>query len=596
MIVPSVLLLSGLLPLVSALFPIPASYTNGTGVVTLSPDVKLDYKSGAPKRRHLRYANGSQESASDLLLLLLTCPRTDYGLISRADQTSDTKLVTDAFDRFKDTVKKSVYTPWKFYAPGTKFEPALGGYGATVRTVTVELTGSKSSTKGEIDESYSLDLTKDGKVTIKAATANGAMYGLTTLGQLFYKPESGGAPYTNQAPVSIKDKPSYPHRGINIDISRNFEPPANIKRTIDGLAFNKINRLHIHATDSQSWPLVIPSIPELSAKAAYRPDFVWSVKDLQDVQSYAKARGIEAFIEIDSPGHTATIALSHPDLVAGYNQKPWATFCNQPPCGQVKLNSQKVDAFFAKILNDLLPRVKPYNTYYHSGGDELNANIYALDETVKSNSSAVIQPYLQRFVNNLHKIVRANGMKPMVWEEMILTWNLTLPTSDTLVQTWIDPSSLAAVTEKGYKALFGDYTHWYLDCGYGQWLDPDPKNAETPIKPPYADYCSPQKSWRQVYSYDPVSNLTATQKKLVYGGEAHLWHELTDPANLDAKLWPRASAAAEILWSGVKGEKGVTEDVTRRLADVRERMLGLGFGVSVVQVTWCLQHPGDCNL
>lgn len=34
------------------------------------------------------------------------------------------------------------------------------------------------------------------------------------------------------------------------------------------------------------------------------------------------------------------------------------------------------------------------------------------------------------------------------------------------------------------------------------------------------------------------------------GAEVHLWSELTDPVNLEGKLWPRASVAAEVLWSG----------------------------------------------
>ena len=75
-----------------------------------------------------------------------------------------------------------------------------------------------------------------------------------------------------------------------------------------------------------------------------------------------------------------------------------------------------------------------------------------------------------------------------------------------------------------------------------------------------------------------------------------MWGELTDKVNLDGKVWPRASAAGEVLWSGVKGVEGVNEGVTRRLADLRERMVGLGFAASVVQMTWCLQNLGDCQL
>ena len=148
----------------------------------------------------------------------------------------------------------------------------------------------------------------------------------------------------------------------------------------------------------------------------------------------------------------------------------------------------------------------------------------------------------------------------------------------------------------GHKALFGSYDYWYLDCGYGQWVDPNKTNAATPIAPPYTDYCSPLKNWREVYSYNPTENYTDAQKQLIVGGEVHMFGELTDPVNLDGKVWPRAAAAAEVMWSGPVGPAGVDESVTRRLAEMRERLVLRGVQANMVQMTFCLQNPGDCSL
>lgn len=488
-------------------------------------------------------------------------------------------------------MNESTYVPWKFFPRDSQYEPSSSN-GTQISSINVQMVTSTSNSSW-VDESYSLDMPTSGSVTIKASSAQGAMHGLTTLSQLFYQ-SSKGRFYSPLAPVQIRDQPTYPWRGLNIDIARNFEPPSAVKKLIDGLAFNKFNRLHIHATDSQSWPLVLPTMPEVSAKGAYMPSYVWSPSDLADVQQYAVARGIEPVVEIDSPGHTASVAYSMPELIVAFNEQPWPTYCNEPPCGQMKLNNSAVLGFFDKLAKDLYPRVSSYTSRFHTGGDELNANVYNLDPDLMTNNTQTIRKYLQQFVDHLHANVRAAGLHPIVWEEMITTWNLTLDTNDTIVQTWLGESSLATVTNQGYQALFGEYDWWYLDCGFGQWVDPSTTNPQTPIAPPYTDYCSPYKSWREIYAYDPAANLTAAQNALMIGGEVHMWGELTDPVNLDSKVWPRASAAAEVMWSGPNGAKAVNETVTRRLADVRERMVAMGFGASVVQMTWCLQNIGSC--
>ena len=76
-----------------------------------------------------------------------------------------------------------------------------------------------------------------------------------------------------------------------------------------------------------------------------------------------------------------------------------------------------------------------------------------------SNDTAVLQPLMQKFVDRNHAQVRAAGLAPVVWEEMLLQWNLTLG-EDVVVQTWISETSLSEVTSLGHKALFGNYNFW----------------------------------------------------------------------------------------------------------------------------------------
>ena len=99
------------------------------------------------------------------------------------------------------------------------------------------------------------------------------------------------------------------------------------------------------------------------------------------------------------PGHTNSISYSHPELIAASNIQPnWNLYANQPPSGQLKLNNSDVRDFMATIIADVLPRTRHGSNYFHTGGDEVNVNVYNLDPGINSNVSSVIQPYLSEFV------------------------------------------------------------------------------------------------------------------------------------------------------------------------------------------------------
>ena len=539
-------------------------------------------------------------NAASLNVIILTFHRL-HAFQKRANTpaVSDDDILTGAVARLPADVKSSAFVPWKFSPKNADFEPSPTDQ-TFISNLAVQVGGANTTTNSSsVDESYTLDVGTDGSATVTANTAIGALHGMSSFIQLFYAhSDTSAGLYTNIAPVSIQDSPVYSHRGLNLDISRNADPPALVKKIVDSVAFNKFSRLHLHASDAQSWPLEIPTLPDLANKGAYQSDLQWTVADLEDVQSYGALRGVQVYLEIDTPGHTSAVGLAYPDLITAFNQQPWQNYSAEPPSGQLKLNDDAVTTFITTLFNDLLPRSAPYSPLFHTGGDELNANVYGLDPNVNSVDPVVIAPYLQAFIDHAHSLVRAQGLTPVVWDGLVLPpWNLTLG-SDTIIQVWQDQDALDTVTAlERYPVLFGTTEHWYLDCGYGQWLDPAPPVLESVIAPPYADYCNPQKSWREIYSYDPVQNYTGKQKETVIGGEVHMWGELTDPVNAEGKIWPRASAAAEIMWSGTVGQAGVNEGVTRRLAEFRERLVARGVtGAAMVQMTWCLQNPGDCTL
>ena len=78
-----------------------------------------------------------------------------------------------------------------------------------------------------------------------------------------------------------------------------------------------------------------------------------------------------------------------------------------------------------------------------------------------------------------------------------------------------------------------------------------------------------------------------------------MWSEQTDPVILDSMVWPRASAAGEVLWSGAKDEYGRNRsqvEASPRLSEMRERMVRRGVGAGPVQMVFCTQNGTQCAL
>lgn len=116
---------------------------------------------------------------------------------------------------------------------------------------------------------------------------------------------------------------------------------------------------------------------------------------------------------------------------------------------------------------------------------------------------------------------------------------------------------------------------------------------------PYADYCSPRHNWRVMYAYDPLEGVPKSDQHLVVGGEVHAWAEQTDPVNIDKMVWPRACAAAEVLWSGAKDSEGRNRSQTEaspRLSDMRERLVASGVLAEPIQMPFCIQNGTQCAL
>jgi hexosaminidase len=139
-----------------------------------------------------------------------------------------------------------------------------------------------------------------------------------------------------------------------IDTARHYIPISSIERTLDTMSTCKLNVLHLHLTDSHSFPFKSEKVPQMSKYGAYSSDKIYTISDFNKLSQYALIRGIRIIPEIDAPAHAGNGWQWGPqenqgELAVCVNQQPWRDLCIQPPCGQ--LNPGNFNVY--RILADL---------------------------------------------------------------------------------------------------------------------------------------------------------------------------------------------------------------------------------------------------
>ncbi|KAI5334058.1 hypothetical protein L3X38_024191 [Prunus dulcis] len=150
----------------------------------------------------------------------------------------------------------------------------------------------------------------------------GALRALETFSQLCTLYYGSKSVQVYRAPWYIRDSPRFAYRGLLLDTSRHYLPVDVIKQVIESMSYAKLNVLHWHIIDRESFPLKVPSYPKLW-KGSYTKWERYTVEDEIEIVSFAKTRGINVMAEIDVPGHAESWGAGYPNL--------WpSTSCKEP--------------------------------------------------------------------------------------------------------------------------------------------------------------------------------------------------------------------------------------------------------------------------
>jgi hexosaminidase len=207
----------------------------------------------------------------------------------------------------------------------------------------------------ETDESYKISTfieenSKKINLKISAKTFFGARHGLETISQLIFYDEV--AEIFLISLMEIEDSPSFKHRGISVDTSRNFFSIEALKRNINGMAMVKMNRFHWHISDSQSFPFLLKSHPDIAINSAYSMDKIYTNEDVREVIEFGKARGIQVFIEIDMPGHIGE-GFANKNLTSCFGHT-LDDYCKlSKPCGQLDPSIDEVYQVLEDIFSEI---------------------------------------------------------------------------------------------------------------------------------------------------------------------------------------------------------------------------------------------------
>jgi hexosaminidase len=391
-----------------------------------------------------------------------------------------------------------------FFAPGAKAE-----------TLRIECSPcSVAAPSLDEDESYSLDVSPTGG-NLHASTADGVIHGLETFLQLVQL----GADGFYVSAVHIEDRPRFAWRGLMIDASRHFIPVEVIKRNLDAMAAVKLNVFHWHLSDDQGFRAeskLFPKLQQLGSDGLF-----YTQEQMREVVSYASDRGIRVIPEFDIPGHTLSWFPGYPELAAATGPfdigRRFGVF--DPVLDPSR---EEVYTFLDSLIGEMAALFP--DPFFHIGGDEVNGKAWKQSEAVQAfatqhgfKDTLAIQTY---FNQRIQKILQKYGKNMIGWDEIL---GPDLP-PDTVVQSWRGQESLAEAATKAYRGILS--AGYYLDHGrpaaYHYGIDP---------------------------LGGPAAQLTPEQAKRVLGGEACMWAELVDAETVDSRIWPRAAAIAERLWS-----------------------------------------------
>jgi hexosaminidase len=436
---------------------------------------------------------------------------------------------------------------------------------------------STAIANGYASEAYAIRFSAS-EVSVTASTRNGILYGLITLGQILRGARRHPEAFLFPAEGEIRDEPAVGWRGCHLDVARQFYGSAEIKRFLEILAWNKLNRFHWHLSDDEAWRIEIDAYPQLTQIGAWRghglavPPLLgtgpqpsggcYSKTAVRGIVAHAERLGIAIVPEIDLPGHCYAMLQALPELrdpaETGeyFSVQGFPNNCVNPAREETyrvleTIFDEMIALFPAKTIHvgaDEVPlgawsgspaalaRLReiagPAIAEAHAKRNNVITNLHGADD-IEGSGAAILQA---EFLKRIQTFLASRGCTTGGWEEA--AHGNAIDKTMCYLNGWRSVEICAALAGQGYDIVVNPGQVFYLDMANApDWDEPGAA---------WAGWSNAEK----IYNFDPIAGWTAAQKQHFLGIQCCIWSEpMTDRAVFDRLIFPRLSALAENGWT-----------------------------------------------
>jgi hexosaminidase len=269
------------------------------------------------------------------------------------------------------------------------------------------------------DERYTLSV--DSIATVEAGEYGSVALGTATLLQSLT--EGGGEARLPR--VTMTDGPRSSYRGLMVDVARQWHSIETLKQIVVLCRLYKINYLHLHLTDNQSFTFPSATYAELATPGRH-----YMIDELRDLERFATERGVTIVPELDVPGHSWAMVEANPELfgLAGRESNPYI----------INMGSERVYAALDTIVGEIAG-VFESSPYIHIGGDEAWMVYVAEDPTAAAfmarRGIPDVDELYRYFIARMNEIVKRHGKRTIVWEGFRKDGAIEIP-RDITVMAW----------------------------------------------------------------------------------------------------------------------------------------------------------------